>query len=139
MAIDAASFFSRFGEVWVTGKTDVVDELMPADVAYHLPPFPDMDRDALKGFIGAFHQAFPDFTLSIDEQVVDGDTSAHRWNCRATYTGESPLLPVPPTGTATEASGSHFVHWHDGQPVEIWHNGDWLGWLQRCGVLPPLG
>ena len=139
MAMDAASFFTRFGEAWVTGKVDVVDELMPADVAYHLPPFPDMDRDALKGFIATFHQAFPDFTLSVDEQLVDGDTSAYRWNVRATYTGESPLLPVPPTGQPTEATGSHFVRWQNGQPVEIWHNGDWLGWLQRCGVLPPLG
>lgn len=139
MALDAAHFFSRFGGVWVTGKVDVVDELMPADVAYHLPPFPDMERDALKGFIEAFRQAFPDFMLSVDEHVVDGDTSAHRWNCRGTYTGESPLLPGPPTGTATEATGSHFVRWQDGRPVEIWHNGDWLGWLQRCGVLPPLG
>ena len=31
---DVAEFFTRFGETWVTGKVDVVDELMPADVAY---------------------------------------------------------------------------------------------------------
>jgi predicted ester cyclase len=139
MSVDTANFFSRFGEAWVTGKVETVDDLMPADVLYHLPPFPDMDRDALKGFMTAFHQAFPDFTLSVDEQAVDRDTSAHRWNCRATYTGESALLPVPPTGMATEATGSHFVHWQDGHPVEIWHHGDWLGWLQRCGVVPALG
>jgi hypothetical protein len=24
-------------------------------------------------------------------------------------------------------------------PIEVWHFGDWLGWLQRCGVMPPLG
>lgn len=142
MTIDsrtAADHFTRFGEVWVTGKVDVVDDLLPADVAYHLPPFPDMDRDALKGFITAFHQAFPDFTLTVDENVTEGDTSTHRWHCRATYTGDSPLLPVPPTGTATDATGTHVVHWSDGRAVEIWHHGDWLGWLQKCGVVPPLG
>jgi predicted ester cyclase len=138
MTIDAAEFMTRFGQVWVTGKTDEVDNLMPADVAYHLPPFPDMDREGLKGFIAAFHQAFPDFTITIDDNVIDSEVSAHRWNVRATYTGESPLLPTPPTGKPTQATGSHFVHWHDGHPTEIWHNGDWLGWLQGCGVLPAL-
>ena len=102
---DVAEFFTRFGETWVTGKVDVVDELMPADVAYHLPPFPDMDREALKGFIAGFHQAFPDFTITIDENISDKDVSAHRWTCQATYTGESPLLPPPPTGKPTQATG----------------------------------
>lgn len=138
MTVDVGSFFTQFGQVWVTGKVDTVDELMPAEGVYHLPPFPDMNRDELKGFITAFHQAFPDFTLAVDEHIVDGEASAHRWSCRATYTGESSLLPVPPTGTQTQATGSHIVHWSDGRPVEIWHNGDWLGWLQGCGVLPPL-
>ncbi len=136
---DVAEFFTRFGETWVTGKVDVVDELMPADVAYHLPPFPDMDREALKGFIVAFHQGFPDFTLNVEEHIVDGDSSAHRCSCRGTFSGETSLLPVPPTGNATQASGTHIAHWRDGRPVEIWHNGDWLGWLQGAGVLPALG
>jgi predicted ester cyclase len=139
MATDPANFIGHLGEVWVTGKVDALDELMPADVTYHLAPFPDLDRDGLKQFIAAFHQAFPDFTLSIDDRVVEGATSAYRWSCRATYTGDSSLFPVPPTGRATEATGSHFVRWDDGQAVEIWHHGDWLGWLQRCGVLPPMG
>jgi predicted ester cyclase len=139
MATDPTNFIDQLGEVWITGKVDALDDIVPADVAYHIAPFPDLDRDGLKEFVTAFHQAFPDFTLSIDDQIVAGETSAYRWNCRATYTGDSPLLPVPPTGQPTQATGSHFVRWHDGVPVEVWHHGDWLGWLQRCDVLPPLG
>jgi hypothetical protein len=78
MTTDATEFMTRFGQVWVTGKTNEVDELMPADVRYHLPPFPDMDREALKGFITGFHQAFPDFTITIDETITHADVSAHR-------------------------------------------------------------
>jgi len=51
----------------------------------------------------------------------------------------SPLLPTAPTGKPTQATGSHFVHWHNGQPTEIWRNGDWLGWLQACGVVATFG
>ncbi|MCE3551734.1 ester cyclase [Pseudonocardia sp. RS11V-5] len=132
-------FFSRFGDVWRTGKVDVLDELLPADVAYHMPPFEDMDRAGLKQVVTAFRQAFPDFALTVHEESHDGDTTAARWSCTATFTGASPLLPLAPTGLATAASGGHFIHWHDGVPIEVWHFGDWLGWLQRCGVMPPLG
>ena len=131
--------FTRFGDVWVTGEVDVLDELFPGDIAYHLPPFPDMDKEGLKQFIAAFHQAFPDFDLTIDEEVLDGETSVHRWSCRATFSGESTLLPAAPTGQSTDATGAHVTHWRDGRPVEMWHHGDWLGWLQKAGVLPPLG
>lgn len=132
-------FFTRFGDVWCTGKVDVVDELFPADVAYHLPPFPDMDREGLKQLITGFHQAFPDFSLTVHEEMRDGDTTTARWSCTATFTGVSPLLPLAPTGLATEGSGAHVIHWYRDTPIEVWHFGDWLGWLQRCGVMPPLG
>jgi hypothetical protein len=131
--------FARFGEVWMTGKVDVLDELLPADIAYHLPPFPDMNREAVKQFIVGFHQAFPDFQLTIHEEIIDGNASAHRWSCRGTFSGASPVIPGEPTGQGTEATGTHIAHWRDGRPVEMWHNGDWLGWLQKAGVVPSLG
>ena len=136
---DTATMFERFGEVWETGDVDVVDELLPADVVYHLAPFPDMDRAGLKQFMSAFHDAFPDFSLTVQDAFDADGRSAHRWSCRGTLTGDSGLLPGPPTGAATEATGCHVVAWRDGVPIEIWHHGDWLGWLQKAGVVPALG
>src|SRR3954451_7183550 len=85
--------FAQFGETWTTGKVDVLDDLLPADIAYHLPPFPDMDREAIKQFIVGFHQAFPDFQLTIHEEIVDGNASAPRWSCRGTFSGASSVIP----------------------------------------------
>jgi len=136
---DQVKVFERFGDVWVTGEVDVVDELMSAHTTYHLPPFPDMDREALKQFIAGFHQAFPDFALTIEDDLVSDDRSVHRWSCSGTFSGDSPILPVGATGQATHATGCHVVTWRDGRPAEIWHFGDWMGWLQRAGVLPALG
>jgi predicted ester cyclase len=132
-------FFRSFCDVWATGKVELLDDLLSDNVVYHMQPFDDMDLGALKEFITGFHLGFPDFSLTIDEQLFNGDSHAVRWTCTATYTGETSLLSVPPTGKRTGGSGGHFIHWQDGLPVEIWHNGDWLGWLQKCGVLPPLG
>jgi predicted ester cyclase len=98
-----------------------------------------MDREGLKQFVAGFHQAFPDFSLTIDQEIRDGDTGAARWRCTGTFTGTSPLWPVAPTGKAVAVSGGHFVAWRDERPLEVWHHGDWMGGLQQCGVLPPLG
>ena len=59
--------------------------------------------------------------------------------CEATFSGESPMVPIPPTGRRTGASGTHVCHWSGGVVVEAWHHGDWLSWLQGAGVIPALG
>ncbi|MCD2197873.1 ester cyclase [Actinomycetospora endophytica] len=106
---------------------------------YHLAGFPDMDRASLKQFMAGFHQSFPDFSVTFEEDIVEGERSAHRWICTGTFTGAGGLLPGDPTGKPTTATGTHMVHWRDGRPAEIWHFGDWLSWLQGAGVIPALG
>jgi ketosteroid isomerase-like protein len=136
---DQAKLMRQLGEVWETGRVDEVDDLLPEDITYHLAGFPDMDRAALKQFMAGFHQSFPQFSITVEEDLADGDRSAHRWRCTGTFAGAGGILPVEPTGRETEATGSHVIHWRDGRPAEVWHFGDWLGWLQGAGVIPPLG
>jgi predicted ester cyclase len=130
----------RAVEAWTTDNPDRLDEAFATDIVYHMPPFPDLiGTEAQKQFIATFRAAFPDFQVTFDEDIVEGDRSTHRWHCQGTYSGQSPLLPVPPTGNQSTASGSLILHWQDGKVTEAWHFGDWLGWLQGAGVLPPLG
>ena len=136
---DQGKLMRQLGELFENGHVDEVDGLLPEGVRYHLAGFPDLDRAGLKDFIAGFHQSFPDFSVTVEEDLVDGDRTAHRWRCTGTFSGSGGLLPGDPTGRATEATGSHVIHWRDGRPTEIWHFGDWLGWLQRAGVLPSLG
>jgi ketosteroid isomerase-like protein len=136
---DQAKVLRQLVEPWETGRVDDVDDLLPDDVTYHLAGFPDMDRAGLKQFMAGFHQSFPDFSVTVDEDLIDGDRSAHRWHCAGTFSGAGGLLPGDPSGRATEATGTHVLHWRDGRPVEVWHFGDWLSWLQGAGVIPPLG
>ena len=46
------------------------------------------------------------------------------------------MLPGPPSGKHATAEGCLILHWRDGKVAETWHFGDWLGWLQRIGVIP---
>jgi ketosteroid isomerase-like protein len=130
--------FDRIRAGWERGDVSGLDEVYADDLVYHMPPFPDLDRQGLRDFMPVFQQAFPDFSVEVDETVIDGDTTVQRWHCSGTYSGRSPLLPVPPTGRRTQASGVLVGHWRDGRVVELWHFGDWMGWLTGAGVLPPL-
>lgn len=130
--------FHRFiEEVWNKGNLDVSDEVYAGDVVYHMPPFPEIEGlGAFKQTAADIRAAFPDLHVVIDEDIFDGNTSVHRWSVKGTYKGESSTLPSPPTGKETTAIGCHIYHWVDGKVTEAWHLGDWLGWLQRAGVIP---
>lgn len=132
--------FRRFIEAWTQRNLATVEEVMAPDVVYHMPPFPDFQgTEPLRRFITEFRQAFPDdFQVAIEEDLASGEVTVHRWSVSGTYKGRSPLLPVMPTGKRTTATGCHICRWAGDRCVEVWHFGDWLGWLQKAGVMPSL-
>lgn len=138
-AESAARVWERFAAAWETGDYSGVDELFSDRLVYHAPPFPDMDKQGLRDFIEAFRQGFHDVRAHLLEEFTSGSRSLHRWRVEGVFAGVTPLLPVEPTGSATSGEGMLLFHWEDGHVVEAWHSGDWLGWLTRAGVLPPLG
>jgi predicted ester cyclase len=130
MGIDTNAAFDGIAAAWVDGDFSAVSQLVAPDVKYHMPPVGDFDRDGLGQFITGFRQAFPDFQVALDETIADGDRVMWRWHCAATFSGESPVVPVAPTGKRSEASGTIVARFEDGRIVEAWHHGDWLSWLQ---------
>ena len=132
--------FRNFITAWTKGNLDAVDQLMTPNAVYHIPPFPDFwGADALKQFIGGFYSAFPhDLEVSFDEDINAGDVTVHRWSSSGSFKGSSPLWSIEPTGRFTTATGCHICHWSADLCIELWHFGDWLGWLQKAGAVPPL-
>jgi predicted ester cyclase len=126
-------------DVW-QGKLDKCGEFYAADVLYHMPPFPDIKGlEGVRQMLGAFNMGFPDFQSTSEEDVIVGNTTIVRWICTGTFTGQTPLMPIPPTGKKATAPVCIFAHWKDGVMSEVWHYGDWLGWLTQFGVIPPMG
>lgn len=130
MALDTNSVWSDIGAAWMTGEVGGLEEHLAPDVSYHMPPVGDFDRDGLVQFIGGFRQAFPDFSVTLDDTIADGDRVVWLWHCGATFSGESPVVPVRPTGKRSEASGTIVARFENGRATEVWHHGDWLSWLQ---------
>jgi steroid delta-isomerase-like uncharacterized protein len=79
------------------GNLGVIDELMADDFVDHTPlPGLPPTRDGVRMLFAGLRAAFPDLTVTIDEQIADGEKVATRKTFRGTHQG--PFLGVPPTG-----------------------------------------
>jgi predicted ester cyclase len=136
--MDTATLWQTLLVPWRGGDPDALDDAMTPDVRYHVPPFGELDLNGVKEFAAGFALAFPDFRITLDDTVAEGDRIAYLFSCEATFSGRSPLMPMDPTGRATSASGTVLVRMRGERAEEIWHHGDWLTWLQGAGVIEGL-
>ena len=77
--------------------------------------------------------AFPDFTLTIEDVIVEGDLAVIRYRITGTHTGD--LMGMPPTGAEVEFVGTNILRVLDGQVTEIWATHDSYGLMQQLGAL----
>lgn len=89
------------------------------DVTIVDPSTPDgvvRSRAAFETHLRAVHNAFPDFTLHVEQFVSDGETVMVEWTMRGTLT--SPYYGAPPTGEQMEVTGMSTETIRDGQLIE---------------------
>jgi predicted ester cyclase len=94
---------------------------------------------ATLGMAAMLRTAFPDYRITIDEQLAEADMVATVWTGTGTHQGEwaSPIGPVPPTGKAVTWTGTTTLRIAEGKIAEvIGTNWDHLGILQQLGALP---
>ena len=83
--------------------------------------------------------AFPDYQITIDDQLAEADLVATVWTASGSHQGEwaSPIGPVPPTGKAVTWTGTTTLRIAEGKIADVLgSNWDHLGILQQLGVLP---
>ena len=126
-------------EAWNKGNLNTLDELYAADYVGHNASFPDTEGlKELKDFVQDTHNTYPDFHLTIDEMIMEGDTLVSRWSWQGTHKGQSARLPIPPTGKHVTLTGCNVAHMKGGKVVEDWGFGDNLGLMQQLGVVPEM-
>jgi len=127
-------------EVYNKGNLDAVDDTAAANEVLHNSPFPDLvGREAHKQYVAGLRATYSGLHMTFDEVTGEGDTTVVRWTLRGTHTGQSPTLPIPPTGRQVTITGCLVTHWVEGRAVEHWNHVDYLGLLQQLGVVPPMG
>ena len=125
----------RAEEFWNTGNMAIADEVYGAEFVNHDPTAPDVgDLESYKGFAAAVRAGMPDFHVTNEYMVAEGDKVAGRWTATATQTGE--LSGIPPTGKQATWTGISIYRFADGKVVEAWWSKDLAGLMEQLGVMP---
>ena len=129
----------RFYEEVINQKhLAVVDEIAGTNYVNHsFPPGLPPGREGLKAFVGAFHTAFPDGQLNIDQMIAEGDTVATRLTFHGTHSGD--FMGIPPTGKKVTVPALDMARYADGKLVEHWGGPDQMSLMQQLGVVPMPG
>jgi predicted ester cyclase len=123
-------------EVFNKGNMNALDEIAAPGIVYHQPPRPDLKGlDAYKQFFTDLRKAFPDMQYTIEELIIEGDTSAARYTVRGTHTGQ--WMSIPPTGKRVAWTGLWMTRTVNGMGVEQWVYSDVVGLMQQLGVAQP--
>ena len=125
-------------EVWNQGNLAIFDELYAPDFIFHDPGLPQVrTREEDKQWIAGILKAFPDFQITIDDVIAEGNQVVVRLKAHGTNTGDiGAPAPHPATGRQVTITGIAIARVANGQFVEIWHQVDWLGLFQQLGLIP---
>ena len=134
--MDVKEIARRVAEDPWRGKLDEVLELIADDYVGYVAGSPEPLRggDGFRNFVTAYLTGFPDGTITVDEQIAEGDRVATRWTGRGTNTGE--LLGMPATGKQVTIEGISIERIVDGKVREALVTWDTLSMLQQLGAVP---
>ena len=129
---------SRVEELWNTGNLTAAEEIFSIDFINHDPLSPDVrDLETYKEYITRVRTAFPDFHVTVDDILAEGDKVATRWTATGTHQGE--LMGIPPTDKHATWSGMIIYRFDGGKIVEAWWAKDMYSLLMQLGVITPPG
>ena len=89
--------------------------------------------EGMQGDIQFLRNAFPDFTLTIEDMVTQEDQVWVRMTARGTNRGG---FMGPPNGKSFEIAVFDVVRFKDGKIVEHWGSPDRFAMLAQLGLLP---
>lgn len=96
-------------------------------------------RTAIREYWSRIKTAFPDYTLTVDVVVEQGDTVATEWTWSGTHTGPLVLrdgTQLPPTGKRVEHRGVELAYLRDGKIAEYHMYWDGMAIARQLGLLP---
>ncbi len=135
MAIDDnAARFRRIVEEGIgRGDESVLDDLVAPDVVEHQRGN-SSGLDGVKGVSRTLHRWLADFSLTVEDTAVSGDTVWTRNRACGTSTGS--VMGFGPTGRLVEVDVIDVGRFENGKLVEHWGIADQLGLLFQLGFDP---
>lgn len=139
MSLEANKAIARrfFEQVWNKGNLDVIDETHAAGYVLHDPTGDIQGTEGLRQFVMVYRTAFPDFHVTIEDEIAEGDMVVLRWTVTGTHKAE--LMGIPPTNKRMKMAGITMGRIASRKIVEAWNSLDALGMMQQLGVIPTPG
>lgn len=120
---------------------DVIEELYSNDFVSHRAKGVEMDRTStledLEAEAEMLHEAFPDFTATIEAMVAEDDMVAARLTVTGTH--EDDFRGIPATGEEISYEQTSFFRIEDGRFAEAWVLTDTLEFMQQLGAIEAPG
>jgi predicted ester cyclase len=114
-----AVVLTSIDEGWNMQHISIFDQLFAPDLIDHsVPPCLPQTRSGTKQLATRTWIAFPDFHVTVEDQVAEGDRVVTRWTARGTNNGE--LLGAPPTGKGMVLTGISIARLVGGKITETW-------------------
>lgn len=131
---DLADRARRLIEVGIgQGDLSVLDELMAEDIVEHQRGNRS-GRDGAREVAATLHRWMSDFSLTIEDLAVSGDTVWTRNRARGINTGA--VMGNPPSGAPVEVDVIDILRFEDGLAVEHWGIADQVGLMLQVGAMP---
>jgi steroid delta-isomerase-like uncharacterized protein len=126
-------------EIFNRGNMSLVDEFLAPDFVEReeLPPGIPRDREAVTQMTTMFRSAFPDFKVTVDDIIAEGDKVVIRQTWSGTHKGE--FMGVPPTGKSVSFGVIDIIRVAGGKFVEHWGQMDSMSMMQQLGAIPAPG
>lgn len=124
-------------EIFNDGNLDLVDEIFADDYVSRPPEAsePLHGPEELKEFISEFQTAFPDFEVTVKDEIAEDDKVVQRRKFTGTHEGE--IMGIEPTGEKIKSEAIVIFRLEDGKVVESWEQADMMGVMEQLGLFPP--
>jgi len=135
---DNKAIMRRIYEEIISGHNlEAADELLTDDFVEHeeLPPGMPSGREAPKAMGAMTLAAFPDFRVTVEEMLEDGDKVIARVRFSGTHQGD--FMGIPPTGNRFDVPVIDIIEFRSGKAVAHWGVMDMGRMMQQLGVGAP--
>src|SRR5829696_249594 len=132
--VNKATFRRYIEEVQKQGKLEVADEIFDRYIS-HQSDGSTLERgpEDVKRFTQEYRSAFPDWRISIDEQIAEGDKVVNRVTLRGTH--QRQFRDMAPTGKEVELKAVTIFRFSpEGKVVETWDYFDQLRLVRQSIV-----
>jgi len=117
------------------GDVTVFDTHASPDFVEHQHGFFPPNVEGVKKGIHNLHDAFPDFSLTIEALASNGDTVWGRMTGKGTH--QRPFGPMPSSGKKFEITVIDIMRFKDGKLAEHWGVADRLSLMEQLGMKAP--